>query len=321
MQRATYDNTEDKIIRFIALMDMVREDSVCQDAVNWNYSKDSTVWYIEAAINYKYAFPNRERGHLLCDSALVDVDLNGDGNTNIIAIKTAFDVTRVLLTAKFNSIESEHKFFVLADYKMLSIVDNKISMMFYYYFSKGNNVSLPDGDWAVGGGINGVGGIYNVGSPRPFLNYDAKDKISQDAYNHYFHDLNVCFTSVEGENYGPNIADYPQANQFNYSPYLKNWFYLENWVDSYVTPWPYPEYISLNYMNRYIANAFIVGDYFVNLNNKTVMSVYFEQQFRSKVVNPPDPNPGYYLQNYYYATFKFGIMHPRLLDQEIDYIQ
>lgn len=45
---------EAKILKFINRMDMVRENPDYSGSENWNYTPDSMVWYIEAALNYAY---------------------------------------------------------------------------------------------------------------------------------------------------------------------------------------------------------------------------------------------------------------------------
>jgi hypothetical protein len=48
------DPIEANILNFIERMDAVREDPDIEDALEWNYSQDSAVWYLEAVLNYKY---------------------------------------------------------------------------------------------------------------------------------------------------------------------------------------------------------------------------------------------------------------------------
>ncbi len=53
MLRTTADSLlQVKIFNFIDRMNLVRDDPEYEGSEDWNYSLDSTVWYIEASLNY-----------------------------------------------------------------------------------------------------------------------------------------------------------------------------------------------------------------------------------------------------------------------------
>ena len=80
IDRMTYegDDTEAKVLSFIERIDLVRENSDYAGSENWNYSQQGAVWNIDAAFNYRYAYPNNKRGKLLVDSLPINIKLMSD---------------------------------------------------------------------------------------------------------------------------------------------------------------------------------------------------------------------------------------------------
>ena len=161
------DNTEAKIINFFNRMKLVRENPKYPESEKWNYKKDSTIWYIEAALNYKYAFRwqysgNTEHSDMYnIDSSFVSLNTNSSGDFNIIALQMSFDAFEASLKSQYESIEDDNKFFVISDILNRGFENNKLKLKQYSVIGKANK-SFSSGDWKWGLGLGDCSG-NNVG--------------------------------------------------------------------------------------------------------------------------------------------------------------
>ncbi len=252
---------------FVERIDLVREDSEYEGSENWDYSIDSTLWYIEAALNYTYAFPHEERAGLLLDTLEIDMNLTSGDDVNILEILDAYDYAIDELTDYFEAIEEDEKFFISIDFTTVEDDGGNIDLVGYFYFGF-SKIILPNGDWKVTGGQFGQGGICNTST---YLNYDATDKLQQELFNaNSIHQLNVFFTNistqVECEQYG--VID----QSFTYSPAEISVLYHEyQWIGS-----NFMDCLPLSYMNTYENNIIPSIN---NINNDFNKNVFVEDVF------------------------------------------
>ncbi len=157
------DPTEAKIQKFINRMDLVREDPNYSGSENWNYSQDSAVWYVEAALNYQlsksYKITSENEYYYTgdIDSLFVESENFSETNNNITTLQIMYDY----IYENISSIVENHEnnpFFLFAD---LIPLDTK---EFDVVFLVGNKTSLYSigswyWGWALGqcsGGNQGV---------------------------------------------------------------------------------------------------------------------------------------------------------------------
>ena len=307
VQRKIGNNIEDKIVKFIDRMDLVRENSTYNESEIWNYSLDSAVWYIEAALNYKYAYPNEKRSRLVFDSMRIDIEMENSDVANIVAIQKSFDFTLSKLVNKFELIKSNHKFLISADYKVLGTLEGQICLMVYYYF--GNySVTLPDGNWMVAGGEFGVGGMCNGSTPRPYKNFDATNKLEQDLFNsNTCHLLDVGFANINTLSpdcgLGGYQIHYGVVNSFTYTPMETSFLYEEYFTNTNGNN--STDCLLLSYMNAYKSNVMPVINNFFNATQRTIFVEDIDWSF--DLVQIPAP-----FHNYHNFIGQDGEMYPRI---------
>jgi len=163
VQNGEEDLTETKILRFFERMSLVKENPNCQGSDNWNYSNDSTVWYIEAALNYKYAYKwqyegNEEHTDLYgVDSSFTTILSNSSEIYNIVEIQKSYDELASKLELQYNNAEADSKFFVFSDILDKGKSGNALSIMQYSVIGKANQV-MPQSGWIWGNGLGDCAG-------------------------------------------------------------------------------------------------------------------------------------------------------------------
>ncbi|MCF8298857.1 MAG: hypothetical protein K9J13_15015, partial [Saprospiraceae bacterium] len=152
-----------KIFNFINRMNLVRENPEYEGSENWNYSRDSTVWYIEAALNYVSTYNYRYYGEedesfiSILDSTETEIDGEG-GEFNIVDIQETYDYLSDYLSDYYDEIDAEDKFFKLID--IISISGNDISTRFVFGVIQ---AAYNLGDWYWGWGLGRCsGGCYGT---------------------------------------------------------------------------------------------------------------------------------------------------------------
>lgn len=153
------DPIETKILKFIDRMDLVRENHEYKGSEDWNYSKDSAIWYVEAVLNYKYSYVwqysgNEEHSDLYSiDSSYTSVDANNEGDFNIVDLQSSYDALSTSLESQYSGIEAESKFFVLSDIMDLGTGNGSLDLLQYSVIGKANQVfSSTDWKWGLGMG-------------------------------------------------------------------------------------------------------------------------------------------------------------------------
>jgi hypothetical protein len=195
-----------KIFSFISRMNIVREDPDFEGSETWNYSEDSTIWYIEAALNYVMTYDYRyytDNGELHYTSIRdsVETGIQGDdGVYNIVEIRTTYDFLLDYLISFYNNIGSENKCFLILD--VLGISENYINAEFTFgTFGEDRSIYPWYWGWALGD-CNG----NNVGT-------DAADILEYYINNFY------------GVNYN-------QTSQFSYCTSISS----SSWIDPHFVP-------------------------------------------------------------------------------------
>ncbi|MCF8299365.1 MAG: hypothetical protein K9J13_17585 [Saprospiraceae bacterium] len=296
MSREGDYETEDLINEFLDRLDLVREDAEYEGSEEWDYSIDSMLWYIEGALNYKFAFPHEERAGLLKGSLELDMNIQSGDDVNILAILEAYDEALDALETAFESIDEDDKFFVVIDFELVE-ESAYIDLEANYYFGY-NQIALPDGDWKVTGGQYGTGGVCNTST---YLNYDATDKLEQELFNsNSIHQLDVFFTDIawegECETYGMSDPN------FSYPPAEESVLYQEKqWnASNFMTCLPQ------NHMGTYEASIIPVISIINTTFNKTV---FFEDVYWTFVLVNTLTDPYHHLHS---LDVQMGNAHPRL---------
>jgi hypothetical protein len=115
------DPIEANILNFIERMDAVREDPEIEDALEWNYSQDSAVWYLEATINYEFSCNyNRDFSddiYFALDFDTISNEIAGgiDDIYNITDLVQTHDDVFLSIGALFEEYDYEEKIFICAD--------------------------------------------------------------------------------------------------------------------------------------------------------------------------------------------------------------
>ena len=153
------DPIEAKILQFINRMDLVRENPEYPESEQWNYSRDSTVWYLEAVLNYQYSYIWQYSGYddlsvlYNMDSSFTTVNSNDEGDFNIVELQQCFDALSNSLQSQYLNVEAESKFFVLSDIVDQGIENENLALMQYSIIGKANQeISSTDWRWGLGMG-------------------------------------------------------------------------------------------------------------------------------------------------------------------------
>jgi hypothetical protein len=254
------DPIEANILNFIERMDAVREDPDIEDALEWNYSQDSAVWYLEAAINYKYSGlwlyeGGEEYSNLYETDSSASVISSTNGYYNIAEIQEAYDDLESSLETQYNSIEDDGKFFVMSD--ISSVVNNLDELIVSQLSVIGlADKYIPNGDWRWGGGAGRCDNTY--------IGLDATDAIeTQLAINSAmnapsgYRIVYLSIAPINNQNGGwiyPN--DYPlQSGQTNPTPY-EDYLIFQDLKSPYL-PGPC---LSASEINWYVENIQFIED-------------------------------------------------------------
>ncbi len=157
LMRAGDDIVENKIVKFFLRMKYVRENPNNVECKEWNYTTDSTVWYIEAALNYKYAYKWQYEGeeihsdlYNIDSSFLVINSNNSDGVFNIVKLQQTFDIFALELEKLYQNTNADSKFFVLNDIMVKGLTSsNDLKLMQFMVIGKANQI-LPQNGWIWG---------------------------------------------------------------------------------------------------------------------------------------------------------------------------
>jgi len=150
------DGRESKIREFVHRMNIVRENPNYEESKGWNYSKESTIWYIESAINYVYSYKLKYAGKeehsdmYNVDSTFATVKVSTDGkNYNIVEIQQSYDAFVSKLTAQYANTQGENKFFVVSDIQDRSEGNSTLKLKQFSVIGIANRV-LPISGWIWG---------------------------------------------------------------------------------------------------------------------------------------------------------------------------
>ena len=294
------DETEAKIIKFIDRMDLVRENPNYPGSENWNYSEDSTVWYIEAALNYKNAHASWFYEFKIEDSTEAGINSNAAGTFNIVNIQIFYDDVISELNSQFASINSEHKALLFVDVINSGYSNNTLSLKSYIFWGKGQ-VELPDGEWY----IEGNSGMAN---PQSYNMQNAMAKIVQETGISVLgakdERADVYYTSL---NWDKNTIPSEPYNGFHYTGFLPGyWLYAEE--AQYQTTSPHYQFTETLYdyqIDFYTSNLEQLGDIRGNKVNK----VDFDWKVYLKYGAQSHTSPW---TRWMTADFHLGVQHLRL---------
>ena len=309
MRKGEEANPELRLIAFNSLIKEVRNNPEGFERKEFDYSLDSAIWYLEATMNYTYAYPNNKRSALILDSVFMDINLNPNNGLNIIEIQSKFDETLDILTSKFKSIESEHKFLVSVDYKIVKGENGNLILAAFYYFGNFDDY-LPDGTWMITGKYSNHGG-YTTDFMSTWLlrNYDGTDELEQELFNNnYVHTLDVFFVDdVMGTLYGATITP------FNYAPCEPYYLYKEIFK-------PHDgelplEVLTQDRMDIYVQNLVPILAENLSRFDKSIYLQDIEWSFMS------DLSTGEHTHEYMYTNMLMGKMYPRTSSPQATYMQ
>jgi hypothetical protein len=309
---------ENHIIAFIGKMDLVRENNSLEEIPEWNYRKDSCLWYLEAALNYKYAYPNEQRDKMFSFDGHINIELNENQESNIIDLQNSFDEIYTEIKDSFDIIDASHKFFIGIDIEIdfENSTESNLQLSYKYFIGK-FDVYLPDGDWMITGGDWGAGGLY--GGNGTYANYDGTDKLEQEIFAiNTLHQVSGQFYVDQSFIGFPYPNTIPYDPNFNFTPFQPWFTYSQvyaNWLPQYQNS---PQtYINKNIMDEYISYLPDVLSYTDAQN--TNKRIYIEDIFWSSnliIIGGSVPH-----HNYYDAWFYEATGHPRLNDPSLNLYQ
>jgi hypothetical protein len=303
--------TEDIVMDFISKMDTVRNNPSYGEAEEWNYDSEEVLWNIEAALNYKYAYPHEERDKMFSYEGSIGIDLDVNQESNIVNLQTGFDAIYAEIADNFLNISASHKFFIGIDIEIDEDNSSESNLQLNYkYFIGKFDMNLPDGDWMITGGDWGAGGLY--GGNGTYANYDGSDKLEQEIFAiNSLHQVSGVFYVDQAFIGYPYPNTIPYDPNFNFTPF-ESWFtYSEvyaNWLPQYQNS---PQtYINQNIMDEYISYLPDVLSYTDAQNtNKRIYIEDFLFSTNTIVIGGSVPHHRWYEGWFYEAT-----SHPRLND-------
>lgn len=180
-----------RIIAFMNRMKLVREDPDYEGSENWNYSEDSTIWYIEAALNmyfsYYYLYEDEDSSYYISyyDSTDTEIDCPGE-EYNIVEIQEAYDeISEDMDDYYSDSIGGSDKFFIILN---ITKIEND-HVYAKYVFGKKCEISqeFPEYYWGMDLGLCAGAGNGDAASKlttyknKPYPPYSG----SWSSYTHW----------------------------------------------------------------------------------------------------------------------------------------
>jgi hypothetical protein len=295
------DTTEAKIIRFIERMDLVRENPQYPGSENWNYSEDSAVRYIEAALNYKNAHVSWFYEFKIEDSTETLISSNSAGFFNIVSIREAYDDIVASIGNQYEAIVAEHKALLYIDVVNLGINNNNLQIKSLMFYGKGQQ-TLPDGEWY----IEGNNGML---SPTLYNMQNAMIKIVQQTGISVLGGANqrvdVYYTDLEKDSKVIPIEPY---SGFYYSPNFLPGYWLYAEKAYYQTPSPhylFAQSLNSNQISFYASNLETLGN--IRANKKSKADFDWKVYLSYGVIIHTDP-----LIRWMNADIYLGVEHSRV---------
>lgn len=184
-----------KIITFMNRMKYVREDPDYEGSENWNYSEDSTIWYIEAALNmyfaYYYLYENEDSSRYISHRDSADIEINQSGDVyNIVDIQETYDYFSEVMDDYYtDSIEGSGKFFIILD--ITEIENNFVFAKFVFGERCSISQEFPEYYWGMELGLCS-GGDYNHDAASKLTTYkNVPYPPYSGSWSSYTHWINV----------------------------------------------------------------------------------------------------------------------------------
>jgi hypothetical protein len=292
------DPTEALIMNFIQKMDLVRENPEYEGSKDWNFTKDSAVWYLEAALNLSHS-------HILViseqqwnDSTTSSIEDNGSGFFNIVQIQTAYDAIIEDLDEQFEAIEADHKCLQYVNIETVDYLNNFLGLKTYINWGKGLE-ALPDGEWYIDGDEGMLAGQYNHGNAMTKLRQMARNQ-----FGSFFEEVDYYAINV--------VIDYNSGSKHAYTGYYYPTFLPNYWFYAQKATSPY--YLFSNTLSD-SQISFYKG-------NNTTLTALRQNQFSSLtafdwdfymnfLLDQYDPTIGFYRKRWYQVNTTLGTIKPR----------
>ena len=305
--RTGVDPVETKIIEFMDRMNTVREDPTNEESKEWNYSTDSSVWYIEAALNYANAHASWFYETSLRDSTVSTIQSISSNVFNIIELQKSYDQIIIELYSKFEGIEAEHKALLYVDVVNLN-GNSSLDICSYMYFGKGQEI-LPEGEWYIDGNMGMVSpGTYTMGNAMWKIVQSTAIEVLGDKYSR----VDIYYTNQEWD---INTIPNEPYSGYHYPNFLSGyWLYAQRAY--YQTAQPhyfFTNTLTSNQVSFYTNNFEQLG----NIRAGHVNKVVFDWDLNLKFGTHNHTSP---LDRWMNAEFHLGIGHPRM-NEPIVFIQ
>jgi len=206
-----------KILRQIENFKMDMKSNLKTDR---ELSIDSTIWYIEAALNESYARPDTTKELLLVDSTHINISLNKNNTVLLSSISSTYSNLVTALTNHYDSIVGQ-KSLVLAHISLLSIQSNRITVTLTDYIAS-KPINPAPYDWRFGMTDYWYWGEYRgkCGSYSGYAGQDASTQLTTYANGALRQSAGTFFTTVTST---PQILppDVPTSgNPYGYDNFL-----------------------------------------------------------------------------------------------------
>ena len=113
-------STQARVQGFLVRLGLVHENPEYEGSEEWNYSADSSIWYLEASLNmyfsyyYRYCSGNSVKYHSYIDSVKTPIN-SGEEGYNILELFNLYELISDSIEELYDGIEGEDKFFLLID--------------------------------------------------------------------------------------------------------------------------------------------------------------------------------------------------------------
>ncbi len=179
------------------------------------YTVDSTIWYIEATLNYTYSIWDSSFAVQIFDSSFISISLNRNNQVDDSDVTTAYSELEDSLGVHWDNISGTTKHLIATDVSLVSNSNGRIVLRLVSAIGSGsgggNYAAFGDDDhWIWGWDLGGCGpNNATLSDVAAELEYKYMNPIVATDPNY-----RVYFTGVESNEYAIPM-DYPDQNNPN----------------------------------------------------------------------------------------------------------
>lgn len=213
------------------------------------YGVDSTVWYIEATLNYTYSIWDSSFGVQIFDSSFISISLNRNNQVDDSDVTDAYNELEDSLGVHWDNISGTTKHLIATDVSLVSNSNGRIVLRLVSAIGSGSREGNyaafgSDDHWIWGWELGGCG-------PNTATTSDAEEELEYKylnpilatvpAYRVYFTNVEIHEYVVPGEYIDQNspsgyrLFEYTQSTEITIEPCLDddelNYYLTSNGID------------------------------------------------------------------------------------------